>query len=106
MTPYVRPFFFTHHSSRCKVVGIYKSPLPTAQMTPWVAIRCQTSVEKEEVTRAIDEIARLRGLKNGRKRGRRMRKIKMRGAEGKVEYSLQDIASAGVQRILPSLMYP
>jgi hypothetical protein len=48
MIPYASPFRCANHWSRYSVVGLNTSPLPMAQSTPCVAIRCQTYTENDE----------------------------------------------------------
>lgn len=53
MTPKARPLRAMNHSSRKMIVGVYSMEPPIAYKTPWVRIRCETRVAKEEATRPI-----------------------------------------------------
>ncbi len=61
MTLYASPFRLIHYSFRYSVVALCRNPLPSAQRTPCVVIRCQIQVEKEKRMSAAVEIRRPRG---------------------------------------------
>ena len=50
-------------------------------MTPWVAMRCQTSVAKDERIDPTTMSARPTGPQNLRRRGYRVKRVKVTGAE-------------------------
>ena len=50
-------------------------------MTPWMAMSCQVEVAKDERMRAVVETKRPRGPKKGQRRGYRVKRVKVRGAE-------------------------
>jgi hypothetical protein len=48
ITPNARPFLRINHWSIYNELGLQRKPLPMAHITPWVAMRCHISVEKED----------------------------------------------------------
>lgn len=50
-------------------------------MTLWVAMSCHVEVAKDERMRAVVETKRPRGPKKGQRRGYRVKRVKVWGAE-------------------------
>ena len=68
-----------NHWSIYRDDGLNMSALPTAHITPWVAMRCHTCREKDDSREPITVIARPVGMHEVWRRGYRVRRVKVTG---------------------------